>query len=115
MARKIPELSQDVEEFVKMGAERVVENRRVLRERVGQRPYRGRKLSHEEEMTNYREGMRSNPESVKEFIKSERDRLGLPELTVDGRVLIPKSALDELKRLERLHRGKEESNGNLVR
>src|SRR3972149_7113519 len=107
MARETLALRKDVEEFVKMGAERVVENRRVLRERVCQRPHRGRKLSHEEEMTNYREGMRSNPESVKEFIKSERDRLGLPELTVDGRVLIPKSALAELKRLARAPGGEE--------
>jgi hypothetical protein len=108
VAKKPPAISQTLENLVERGVEMHRTTRKRLRERAGDRPYRGRKLSHEEELTRYRTDMRGNPHEVVAFIDRERRRLGLPDKKLDGSPLIPRSALAELIRLEARHRGKAE-------
>lgn len=103
-----PEISQTIEDLIDRGAEMHRGTRKKLREQAGDRPYKARKLSPDEELSRYRTEIRSNPEAVLEFIQSERTRLGLSGTKLDGSPLIPRSAITELKRLEARHRGKPE-------
>jgi len=91
---KVPALSLSVEQLVEEGA----------REEVGNRPYQGRKRSAEEEREWYQGVLRPSIEENLQFMEDERRRLGLPDETMDGRPLIPRSALREMIRLEANHR-----------
>lgn len=107
MARsKVPALSRTVEDLISDGARMHHETKKKIRESVGERPFGGRKRSPEEELEWYRTELRESAENCRQFIEDERRRLGLPDETMDGRPLIPRSALAELKRLEARHRKK---------
>lgn len=84
------------------------ETKKKLREETGERPFGGRKRSPEEERAWYRTEIRESAERSMEIVVDERRRLGLPDETMDGRPLIPRSALKELKRLEARYREKPE-------
>ena len=104
---KVPALSLSVEQLVEEGARRYHELQIKIREEVGDRPYQGRKRSAEEEQEWYQGVLRSSIEENTQFIMDERRRLGLPDETMDGRPLIPRSALKEMMRLEANYRGRE--------
>jgi hypothetical protein len=97
-----------MEQLTKEGGRRMFDLKEKLREEFGNRPYGGRRLSAQEENERYEVEMRDSVEENIEFIISERRRLGLPDETVDGRPLIPRSALAEMVRLEKRFRGKSE-------
>jgi len=101
---KVPALSLSVEQLVEEGARRYHELQIKLREEVGNRPYQGRKRSAEEEREWYQGVLRPSIEENLQFMEDERRRLGLPDETMDGRPLIPRSALREMIRLEANHR-----------
>ena len=107
MAKHEP-LSQSVETTIEEGGRRVHENRQKLRKMVGDRPYKGRRLSHEEELSRYRVEQRGNQPFWDQLIEDERKRLDLPDETQDGRPLVPRSVISEMKRLEARHRGNPE-------
>ncbi|KKM80167.1 hypothetical protein LCGC14_1342580 [marine sediment metagenome] len=106
--RTKPAMTLIQEELVSEGARQALDLKHKLREDMGDRPYRGRRLSAEEEMDRYKVEMRESAEVHTQFIIDERRRLGLADETVDGRPLIPKSALREMVRLEKRFRGQED-------
>lgn len=110
MARgtKAEPLSQRVERLVQAGAEMHIGTRRNIAKQIGDRPYDAKKLSPEEELRRYREEQRHDPEFWKELLISERERLGFPDLTSQGKPYIPKVVIKEMLRIEALHRGEEE-------
>lgn len=101
-------LSQSTERLIEEGGQRVHEGRQKLRKMVGDRPFKGRRLSHAEELQRYRVEQKGNKEFWTQLVKDERNRLDLPDETVDGRPLIPKTVIAEMKRLEARHRGNSE-------
>ena len=109
MAEFKPEpLSQSVELLMEEGGKRVHENRQKLRKMVGDRPFKGRRLSHAEELQRYRVEQKGNQPFWDQLIKDERNRLDLPDETAEGRPLIPKTVIAEMKRLEARHGGNSE-------
>jgi len=112
MVKKIkPAMTLTQEELVHRGARQALDLKHKLREDMGDRPHQSRKLSAEEERTRYVTEMRESMEVNTQFIIDERRRLGLADETVDGRPLIPKSALAEMVRLEKNFRKHPESEG----